>query len=411
MPERRAHRYVAWGVTWLAYAGYYLGRKGFSASKKTIHDTLGIGASTLGVIDTVYLAAYAFGQFASGYIGDGIGARRLVGYGMLTSALACALFGSASGALAFGVLFCINGFAQSTGWPGTTRAMAEWTTVQNRGTVMGFWSTCYQAGGIVATAFAGYMIRTRGWRFAFYAPALVMAGVAVLVLVLLKPGPGGAVRDRLRTSSTMADAADIRERKAAQRSVLRNPVLWSYGAAYFFIKYVRYALLFWLPYYLSTSLGYAADRAAYTSTAFEAGGICGVIAIGSLSDRLPRISRAGLSALSLLGLGAILFGHALLHSPGHWALVIILALVGALLFAPDSILAGAAAQDAGGPYAAATATGFVNGVGSVGALLEGLTLPALTEHFGWSIMFPLLGGLAVCASLALFPALKLTRVA
>ena len=83
-----------------------------------------------------------------------------------------------------------------------------------------------------------------------------------------------------------------------------------------------------------------------------------------------------------------------------------LSLVGAALFGPDSLLCGAAAQDAGGPRAAATATGFVNGVGSVGAILEGVTVPLVTERYGWGALFPVLVGLAVLASLALLPTLR-----
>ena len=114
-PGRRSDRPIAWVVTWIAYASYYLGRKGFSAAKKTIRDTLGVSESALGVIDTVYLGAYALGQFASGYAGDRVGARLLIGAGLLTSAVICAVFGSMNGALAFGLLFFVNGFAQSTG--------------------------------------------------------------------------------------------------------------------------------------------------------------------------------------------------------------------------------------------------------------------------------------------------------
>jgi sugar phosphate permease len=80
--------------------------------------------------------------------------------------------------------------------------------------------------------------------------------------------------------------------------------------------------------------------------------------------------------------------------------------VGALLFGPDALLSGAAAQDAGGAAAAATATGLVNGVGSIGGMLEGVTLPAVSAHFGWQAMFPVLAVLALCAALALLPAAR-----
>src|SRR3954470_7968251 len=111
MDPRRADRHAAWGLTWLAYASYYFGRKGFSVAKSTLRHALGISEAALGVIDTVYLAAYALGLFGSGYVGDRVGARRLIGYGLCGSALCCALFGAMNGALWFGVLFFVNGLA------------------------------------------------------------------------------------------------------------------------------------------------------------------------------------------------------------------------------------------------------------------------------------------------------------
>ncbi len=400
MSERRGNRYAAWGLTWVAYASYYFGRKGFSVVKSTLQHTLGLSVYSLGLIDTLYLTAYALGQFASGYLGDRVGARRLIGYGLIVSAGACAAFGATHFALAFAALFFVNGLAQSTGWPGTTRAMAEWTTPQNRGTVMAFWCTCYQVGSIAATDFAAYLLRKQGWRAAFFGPALWMLVVALLILLLLESRGAASAPQNTGVAST-----DTELRQAAQRAALKNPVLWAFGASYFFIKYVRYALLFWLPYYLSTTLGYAPDRAAYISNAFEGGGILGVIALGAFSDRVRTLSRPALSILSLLGLALALLACASFGQ--HVALTVAtLALVGALLFGPDALLSGAAAQDVGGLAAAATATGLVNGVGSLGGMLEGLTLPAISTHFGWHAMFPLLAGLSVCAALALVPATR-----
>ncbi|HEY3669179.1 MAG TPA: MFS transporter, partial [Polyangiaceae bacterium] len=289
MSERSADRYSAWGLTWLAYASYYFGRKGFSVAKSTLRHTLGVSERALGLIDTAYLAAYALGLFFSGYVGDRIGARKLVGYGLCASAACCAAFGATSWAVGFGALFFLNGLAQSTGWPGTTRAMAEWTTPKNRGTVMAFWCTCYQVGSIVASDVAGYLLRRHGWRAAFFGPAAWMLGVALLILLFLKQRakPGSD----LATAQPSTASQDAEAQRAAQAAAIRNPVLWAYGASYFFIKYVRYALLFWLPYYLSGTLGYAVDRAAYVSNAFEAGGIAGVILLGIFSDRVRRLSR------------------------------------------------------------------------------------------------------------------------
>ena len=387
----------AWCVTWFAYATYYMGRKSFSVSKKTLRSALGLSEEQLGLIDSLYLAAYCLGQFGSGWLGDRIGARRLVGIGLFGSAAACALFGASSGALAFGALYFVNGLFQATGWPGTTRAMAEWTTPENRGTVMAFWSTCYQIGGIAANWVAGALLVSYGWRAAFYGPALLLALMGVTVLLLLAPGPRAA---ELATASPAGERAEVRK---AQLVVLKSVELWSYGGCYFFIKFIRYALLFWLPYFLSTTRGYPGDVAAWVSSAFEVGGVVGVIALGSYSDRARHISRARLSALSLLGLCGALLAYTPLSEHGVAMNTLGLAAIGALLFGPDALLSGAAAQDAGGPYAAAAATGLVNGVGSIGGMFAGLAVPQISKTLGWTALFPSLVALALLSALVLVP--------
>ena len=83
-----------------------------------------------------------------------------------------------------------------------------------------------------------------------------------------------------------------------------------------------------------------------------------------------------------------------------------MALVGALLFGPDALLSGAAAQDAGGPRAAALAAGLVNGVGSLGAMLQEAVTRGVTSRWGWSALFNVLLGLALLAALALTPTFR-----
>lgn len=402
---------TAWAVTWIAYASYYAGRKGFAVSKKSIHEEVGVSEAALGAIDTAYLGAYALGQFASGWLGDHVGARRLVGTGLLLSAAACTAFGASSAALAFGAVYLLNGLVQSTGWPGTTRAMAEWTTPENRGTVMAFWATCYQAGGIAAGWLCAELLGVWGWRSTFLVPALWMALIGLLVFALLRRGPSITTKadEPAHPAAAVMPEESAALRRAAQRAVLASGVLWSFGASYFFIKFIRYTLLFWLPYYLATALAYDKVVAGRVAIAFEVGGILGVIVIGTLSDRLRRISRPALSTFALVGLALSLWLYTHAAHAGIVANVLALGLVGAMLFAPDSLLSGAAAQDAGGPHAAAMATGMVNGIGSVGGLASGFVVPQISKHLGWDSLVPTLVLLGACSVVALLPAVLLMR--
>lgn len=408
-------RIVAFSVTWIAYFTYYIGRKGLSAAKTGIADDLGPRA--LVGVETALLTAYALGQYASGLLGDRVGARRLVTVGLLVSAGACLAFGFSSLGILFVAAYAVNGLAQSTGWPGTTKAMAEWTTPSDRGRVMGLWGTCYQVGGAVATIICARLIVAFGWRAAFVGPAVILVGVALVVHLFLKPGPSGRPVARAagpeKTRDVLATETKAAQR-AAQRSVLSNPVIYSYGTAYFCIKLVRYSLLFWLPWYLTKQLGYAKDDANYISTSFEFGGFFGTVALGYVSDRFIRgrarpLPRAAFAIASLLALAIALFVFARTGGTSTVVCVLALALVGFCLFGPDALISGAAAQDAGGPHAAAFAAGVVNGIGSFGAILQELVTKGVSDAFGWDALFLVFVALAVLSAACLVPSWILHR--
>jgi sugar phosphate permease len=391
-----------------------VGRKAFSITKAKVAAELGVSEGMLAAIDTGFLAAYACGQVPSGLAADRVGARKLIGGGMLLSAAACALFGSMhSGALLL-ACFALNGLAQATGWPGTTKVVAEWTTREERGRVMGWWSTCYQVGGIAASALATWLLGHYGWRSAFWVPAAWLGAVGVAVMGLLPRGEAGQSAEAAASTSTSTTTSTrvgrvVRSGRPAfwpsARELFVHPVLYSYGAGYFFIKLIRYSLLFWLPYYLHTAAGFDDVTSGYVSTSFEIGGVLGTIALGYISDR-ARGGRATSAVVSLLGLALALFLYARLGAASaamHFASMM---LIGALLFGPDALLSGAAAQDAGGARAAATAVGIVNGMGSAGALLQGPLTVAVKDAFGWNQWFYVFFVLALLASACLLPALR-----
>jgi sugar phosphate permease len=405
-------------LTWISYASYYLGRKGISVAKKPI--TRALGADALVGVETAYLAAYAIGQYVNGYLGDRVGARRLVGFGMILSAACCAAFGASSIAIAFVVAYFVNGLAQSTGWPGNVKAMAEWTTPANRGRVMGVWATCYQVGGAVTNLLLAPLL-VFGWRAVFFGPAVWLVLIAALVLLLLKPGPGlrradagagagagtGAGTGTGAGAGADADAvAEAVMAAAARRQVLRNPAIWCYGASYFGIKIIRYAILFWLPFYLSTAYGYDDATAARMSTSFEVGGVFGTIGLGFLSDRYRHISRPLFSAVSLVLLAASLYLYVRVGASGMVLNFAVMALCGALLFGPDALISGAAAQDAGGPHAAAIAAGIVNGVGSMGAVLQEALTRGVSGRWGWDRLFYVFVALALWSAISLVPTFR-----
>jgi sugar phosphate permease len=107
----------------------------------------------------------------------------------------------------------------------------------------------------------------------------------------------------------------------------------------------------------------------------------------------------------LIALAAMIFLYAKIAPLGAGANALGLALIGFCLFGPDSLLSGAVAQDAGGPHAAATATGLVNGIGSLGAILQGALNAWVSRAYGWHAVFFSFVTFSIVAALALVPTL------
>lgn len=381
-------RAQVFALTWLAYASYYLCRKQLSVVKSRLIDDKLVSLDTLAAIDTGYLIAYAAGQFASGLACDRIGPRRLLGFGMLASAAAIAAFGASSHATVFAVTFGVNGLFQSTGWPGTIKAMTPWFSSAERGRVMGLWSTCYQVGGLAATSLATYLLVHHGWRSTFFVPAVWTGAMGVALLLFLREAPPAASDGR----QTLAAPSNW-------RASLANPLVWNLGIAYFCLKLIRYSLLFWLPLYLHKALGYSEGGAGYQSLSFELGGVAGAITAGALSDRFTG-RRGPVLVVMVLGLAGAFLLYGQLAAIGPIANFAGMSLCGFMLFGPDALLSATAAQDLGGEGGAGTAAGVINGVGSVGAIAQGAVTAWVAAHWGWPALFNVFIGLAVaCAAL------------
>jgi sugar phosphate permease len=403
-PAPAPWRLRIFGLTWLSYFSYYFTRQNYSVAKSS----LDLGKEELRVIETAYLAAYAIGQFVMGSLADRVGPRRLLAVGMGATAVLSVVLGLSDLFAVFLIAYGLNGLAQASGWPANGGAMAAWFSSRERGEVMGYWGTCYQFGPLAATALASVLLATFGWRGAFFGPALWVGVVAVAVLLWLRDRPSDeGFRDPDVAPGAEATARDRAERRALYRQawpkVVRNPMTWFMGANYFCIKLTRYSLMFWLPFYLSEELGFDRVTAGWMSTSFFIGGIAGVVGSGLLADRVFGRRRIGVAAgmTALLALALGLYGSVGADSVAlNFAVMM---LVGMLLYGPDALVSGAVAQDLGGPHAAALGCGMINGIGSVGAIAQGLVTTTVSAAYGWDALFVVFQLLAVVATLTLLP--------
>ncbi len=372
-PRLRTWRARIFVSTWLCYAGFYFCRKPYSAAKSSLGADLSLSTTTLGTIGASYLVAYTIGQFAAAGLGQKSGPRVMLLAGMGTAVLTHLALGFSTSLAALIGFVVVNGLAQGTGWSGTVGTMASWFRRRERGTVMGFWATNYQVGGIAATALAGFVVVRWGWQWTFWSGAVVLAAVWIVFFALQRDKPedvGLTLQDDDEPVVQAGASAD--DDAKLPKGALVNVLL--VGSFYFFVKFVRYALLSWSPFFLERNFGLKGDDANYVSTTFEVAGVLGVIFAGLVSDRFFGGRRAGVGLAMMLAMAAscgLLFVVGLSSTTSF---AICIGLVGFTLFGPDALLTGAGAMDIGSRRAAVRAAGIINGMGSCGSVVQELVV-------------------------------------
>lgn len=392
-PDRSLDRaYRPWQIrilaaTWLAYAGYYFCRKPFYVVKADMAGALGFSAVQLAHLGTAYLAAYAVGQFSSAYFGRKMGPKLLLLVGMGISVACNFIFGISNGFGTVMLFLAINGMAQGTGWPGCIGSLAFWFRREQRGSILGVWSTCYQLGSLVSTAFAAYMLGRAGWRWSYFGAALALLAVWALVLLLHPNRPESVGLQPLGEDGDETDPGSPPKGTANPESVEAGSqgLGWTedvvisvvtMGVIYFTIKFLRYALWSWAPFFLHQNFGLTGENAGYLSTVFELCGFVGVIASGIASDKLFHGRRA---FLSFAMLAMMTFSFVLMATFGATSVfffTLSMGLAGFMLFGPDALLSGVGAIDVGTKRGALAAAGIINGMGSIGPIFQ-------EEVIGW----------------------------
>jgi sugar phosphate permease len=386
---------------WVLYAGYYICRKDISP-------TTGPGVSHLAVSLICFGSAYAIAQFAGGALADSIGARRtaLAGAGisiLCTSLLAFHSLPALQLLLLFG-----NGLGQGLGWPAMVQLFGRWFHRGERDRVLGWWSTSYILGGVLATALTAWLaVHTRVVVVTGFEPAYLVSSAVLLFAALFfffgtahlaQPVPS----DSLSNVPILLDSASTRTQTNPWRQILTSPRIQVISVVYFFLKMTRYTLLFWLPLYLTASLGYTQHSADHFASYFELFGFLGPLVAAYALRRWFGDRRMALGAGMLFALAFICLLHPVLAGSGWFGTAVSISLMGMLIYGADILMSAMAVLDAIPDQLHGRAAGFVNGIGSMGQTLSPFLVTIFVSQFGWAklfdlfVFFALVGG-SVCA--------------
>jgi sugar phosphate permease len=377
--QKEKNPYRSWQIkifsaTWLAYVGYYFCRKAFYVVKSPLAETLNLTAIDLAHLGTGYLIFYMVGQYSSAYFGKKLGPKLLLLIGMGISLLCNAVFGISNSFWTILLFLSLNGIAQGTGWPGCIGSLAFWFKRKQRGSILGIWSTCYQLGSVLATSFAAFLLGYLGWRWSFFGASMVLLVIWIIVLIVHPNRPEDVGLKTLEEEDEDLDNKEKTEGSGWSREVVITII--TMGLIYFGIKFLRYALWSWAPFFLHKNFELAGDNAGYLSTVFDMAGFAGVIFAGFASDKLFKGRRAFLSFLMLFFMALSFLVMYIYGATSLFYFTASMGVAGFMLYGPDSLISGVGAIDVGSKHGALAAAGIINGTGSIGPIFQ-------EEIIGW----------------------------
>jgi len=365
----------------------------------------GYSKTILGSVGSALFATYAIGQFANGQLGDKIGARKLVTIGIIVSTLANIAFGFSASIPVMIVLWAINGYFQSTGWPLNVKTLANWFSLRERGKIAGLYGSCYQVGNALSWVLAGYLAKNYGWRFVFWVPALIFGVSSVLYYTGMRNSPETvglpSIEEHVKKSSLNKSENKTTLRRGENRRLdeehlgfgftlrrtFANPRMWVVGIALMFLNIVRYGFFVWAPTFLFEVQGAEISLAAYKTMVIPIAGALGAVSAGWATQKYYGSRRAPPVVVMLACLGTLAWLYPKIPVE-NWILgLVCLATIGFFTYGPHVIMVAAIPMDFGTRKAASSATGFIDGLGYVGATLVGVVSGWLIDNYSWGAAF------------------------
>ncbi len=407
-PEYRRLRWQVFAGIFVGYAAFYLVRKNFALAMPDIlkhypHYT----KAALGSAMTGLSIAYGVSKFIMGSVSDRSNPRWFMTLGLLLTSGVTFLFGTTPaiyGSLtAIIALQTLNGWFNGMGWPPCGKTMVHWWSTKERGSIVGVWNVAHNIGGALVAAFALYGVTRFGnWGATFYFNAIIAAGCAGLIALLLRDTPQSCGLPPIEAykNDYPPDYSPDHERTFTFREiffgyVLNNKFLWAIAIANAFVYFVRYGVVDWIPTYLQTAKNFSFKQSTVAWSAFEFAAIPGTILCGWMSDKVFKGRRAPATILFMaLTLAGIVVYGLNRHGP-HWIDVAALIMIGFFVYGPIMLI-GLHALDLVPKKAAGTAAGFTGFFGYVfGSAVAGTGVGWIADKWGWGGVFGTMIGCCV----------------
>jgi len=368
----------------------------------------------LGSLTSAFLIGYALFQTLGGWLADRLGPRRVLAVGVLWWGIFTALTTAVSAKIAFAIFYLaamrfLLGAGEAVMFPASNQFVSRWIPTQERGIANGVIFAGVGVGAGVTPGLISYIMVHYGWRWSFWASALVglIAGTAWYLFARDTPEQhvyvSAAELKHIQAGRTVKTSATSKsgDGRIPWSTILASKEVWAVTLGYFSFGYVAWIFFAWFFIYLRNVRGLDLKASAsYTTLLFLTMAACSPLG-GAISDKLTkmygkRIGRCGIAVFALLLTAIFLAFGSQVHS-ARLASIVLAGGAGALYLSQSSfwsVTADIASSSSG------SVSGFMNMGNQIGGALTASLTPAMASRLGWTVPFYVGAGLAAMGAAA-----------
>lgn len=377
----RARRVRNWLPVGLLYAFLYMGRYNLTVAKGAFGELM--TNSDFGTIFGIGTAVYGTAFVINGPLTDRIGGKRAVLIGAVGSLLANAAMGwvTLKGETTdlvgtFSVLYGLNMYFQSFGAVSIVKINASWFHVRERGVFGAIFGILISLGIYFAFDVGRMIVEAFALPWVFFAPALLLALVGLVVWIVVKDTPGEAGHDDFDTAdASSGDDGPRLPAIAVFKMMLSSSVVMTIASIEFCSGFLRQAIMQWYRTY-AKGIGQT-DSFVYENWGMLlcCAGIMGGVFAGTISDHIFG-SRRGPVAAVLYGM-MLVSAVVLVFLIGSPALPWLIVFMSMCVIGVHGMLSGTASMDFGGRKNVGVAVGIIDGFVYAGTALMSFTYGAI----------------------------------
>jgi MFS transporter, ACS family, hexuronate transporter len=389
-----------------AIAISYLDRQTLPVAIKAISKDIPLTNVQFSNLQSAFLLAYAFMYAGGGKLADALGTRLGFTVIMIFWSLACASHGLALTFTMLAVSRFALGMGEGGGFPTSTRAVAEWFSVDERATAMGIINGGTAVGAVFAPPLIALILLYANWRWIFFATgALGLLWTAWWRKSYFPPAehPQLTAEEREKIPPAPDPVVTTATKKIAWLDLLRFEETWGVVTAKFLTDAAWYFYLFWLPKYLYDVRHFDIKAVGAVAWIPNAAAGIGCLLGGWFSSHLVRKKfTLNVARKISLGLSAAVMPLILLVSraPIAWAIAIFsLAYFGQQSW---STLIMVLPADLFPSSVVGSVAGLIGFGGAIGGILFGELAGYLLDHgFGYESVFKIAATFHVIAYLVI----------